>query len=88
MAPILKGRTRAEWRERLDAAGVPCAPIQNIAEALADAQTQALGIVQTGGPRGMPLVGLPVSFDGERPPLRREPPALGEDNDEIRGGRR
>jgi crotonobetainyl-CoA:carnitine CoA-transferase CaiB-like acyl-CoA transferase len=86
MAPILRTRTRAAWRELLDAAGVPCAPTQTIDEVLADPQTRALGIVQDTGPRGMPLVGLPLSFDGARPPLRREPPELGEGDAEIRGG--
>ena len=32
------------------------------------------------------IVGMPVSFDGERPPLRRGPPALGADSDMILGG--
>jgi crotonobetainyl-CoA:carnitine CoA-transferase CaiB-like acyl-CoA transferase len=33
------------------------------------------------------LIGLPLSFDGERPPMRRRAPRLGEHNDEIRGGK-
>ena len=33
-----------------------------------------------GGPR---LTGLPLSFDGERPPLRRTAPELGADTDAI-----
>jgi hypothetical protein len=31
----------------------------------------------------MAMVGLPLSFDGVRPPLRREPPALGEADVEL-----
>ena len=33
------------------------------------------------------LMGLPISFDGERPLLRRRAPTLGEHNDEILGSR-
>jgi crotonobetainyl-CoA:carnitine CoA-transferase CaiB-like acyl-CoA transferase len=36
------------------------------------------------------LMGLPVSFDGRRPGIRRPPPRLGQHNDEViapRGGR-
>jgi crotonobetainyl-CoA:carnitine CoA-transferase CaiB-like acyl-CoA transferase len=32
----------------------------------------------------IPLVGLPLSFDGVRPAIRRAPPKIGEHNDEIR----
>jgi len=33
---------------------------------------------------GLSLIGLPLSFDGERPPMRRRAPELGEHNDELR----
>ena len=33
----------------------------------------------------MSLVGLPLAFDGARPPLRRSPPVLGEDTAMILG---
>jgi hypothetical protein len=32
------------------------------------------------------LVGLPLSFDGIRPPFAKSAPTLGEDNLEILGG--
>jgi hypothetical protein len=32
---------------------------------------------------GVSLVGLPLSFDGARPPLAKLAPGLGEDNPEI-----
>jgi crotonobetainyl-CoA:carnitine CoA-transferase CaiB-like acyl-CoA transferase len=77
IAPLLAERTRAEWQASLDAAGVPSAPVQGIDEALAHPQTAALGIVQQSG-SSLPLIGLPLSFDGLRPPLRNPAPALGE----------
>jgi crotonobetainyl-CoA:carnitine CoA-transferase CaiB-like acyl-CoA transferase len=86
MEAELECASTADWTERLERAGVPCAPIQNTGEVLQSSQVEALGIVQAaGGP--LKLVGLPISFDGERPPLREGPPKLGEHNQEIFGQR-
>jgi len=79
--PIMVQAPRALWQKKLDDAGVPNSPIQDIAEVLAHPQTAALGIAQEAGD-GMKLMGLPVSFNGERPPLRNLAPPLGADNDE------
>ena len=78
--------TRAELLERLDAAGVPCAPLQSVAEMLADPQTRALGMEQTSPDGRLSVMGLPLSFDGERPQFRRSPPKLGEHNDHVFDG--
>lgn len=69
-----------EWARRLDAAGVPNAPIQSIDAVVAHPQTQALGILQQAPGIEMQLVGLPLRFDGQRPPFRRIAPDLGEHN--------
>jgi crotonobetainyl-CoA:carnitine CoA-transferase CaiB-like acyl-CoA transferase len=69
------------WAARLEAAGIPNGPIQTIDQVVADAQTTALGIIQQSS--GVSLVGLPLSFDGARPPLAKLAPGLGEDNPEI-----
>jgi formyl-CoA transferase len=42
---ITTAGTRAEWLARLDAAGIPCGPINNYAEAFADPQVRARGMV-------------------------------------------
>jgi crotonobetainyl-CoA:carnitine CoA-transferase CaiB-like acyl-CoA transferase len=78
-------RTSAEWIAALDAAGVPCAPVQNVREMLEHAQTRALGILQAIPGLSVPLVGLPISFDGARPTPRSGPPMLGEATPEILG---
>ena len=80
---IMRTGTREEWAARLDDAGVPCAPIHDLREVLAHPQTEALGMLQEAA--GLRLVGLPLSFDGERPPIRSAAPALGEHN-AITGG--
>lgn len=76
-------RTNAEWIALLEAAGIPCAPVQNVAEMVAHEQTAALGLLQDVPDSRMKFIGLPVSFDGERPALRSRPPALGEHTHEI-----
>jgi crotonobetainyl-CoA:carnitine CoA-transferase CaiB-like acyl-CoA transferase len=82
--PLVAKKTTAEWIEALDRAGVPCAPVQDVQHMLDHPQTRALGLVQP-MPRGpIHLVGLPVSFDGERPRPRLAPPALGEHTDLLR----
>ena len=65
--------------------GIPNAPVQQTLEMMSDPQTEALGIIQQGNEGGPSLMGLPLSFNGERPPLRRYAPKLGEHNDEIKG---
>ncbi len=74
---------RAHWIDRLEAAGVPCAPLQSIDEVLAHPQTRSLGMAQASPDGRFTLMGLPLSFDGVRPPFRRSPPALGEHNADL-----
>jgi crotonobetainyl-CoA:carnitine CoA-transferase CaiB-like acyl-CoA transferase len=71
----------AVWAARLDAAGIPNGPIQTVDKVVSGAQTAALGIIQRLG--AVSLVGLPLSFDGIRPPLAKLAPGLGEDNSAI-----
>ena len=71
----------AVWAARLDAAGIPNGPIQTVDQVVADAQTAVLGIIQQMS--SISLVGLPLSFDGARPPFAKLAPQLGEDNSEI-----
>ncbi|HEV8584812.1 MAG TPA: CoA transferase [Methylomirabilota bacterium] len=85
IARILAGASRDEWITRLEAEGVPCAVINTLPEAATTAQAQSLGLVQSvPGDEGYTLIGLPLSFDGERPRIRRAPPAPGQHTDEIR----
>jgi crotonobetainyl-CoA:carnitine CoA-transferase CaiB-like acyl-CoA transferase len=70
----------AVWTAKLDAAGVPSAPLQKVSEVLAHPQTQALRMVAPVPEGNMQLMSLPLRFDGRRPPIRSAPPALGADN--------
>jgi crotonobetainyl-CoA:carnitine CoA-transferase CaiB-like acyl-CoA transferase len=85
LVPILSDLFATEpvavWAARLDAAGIPNGPIQTVDQVVADPQTAALGMIQSLG--AISLVGLPLSFDGARPPLAKLAPRLGEDNATI-----
>ena len=83
MERVLTTRTKGEWIDILEEAGVPCAPIQDLREMLAEPQTAAMGILQSVPDLGLDLMTLPVSFDGRRPPVRRRAPTLGEHTKDI-----
>jgi crotonobetainyl-CoA:carnitine CoA-transferase CaiB-like acyl-CoA transferase len=83
-------RTRRERAERvvarLQAAAVPCAPIQDVGDVARDEQVAAAGMLRpmTDAPLpGYVDVALPARWDGARAPVRRPPPRPGEHTDEI-----
>jgi crotonobetainyl-CoA:carnitine CoA-transferase CaiB-like acyl-CoA transferase len=82
---IIRTAPSAHWTERLEAAGVPCAPIQDLEAVVAEPQTAAIGMIEEVPGAGLDLMGLPLSFDGVRPPMRRRAPTLGEHNQELLG---
>jgi crotonobetainyl-CoA:carnitine CoA-transferase CaiB-like acyl-CoA transferase len=76
----------ASWHERLTRAGVPAAPVADVADIAASPQTEALEIVQDLRHPSIPdlrLPALPLSLDGLRVRHRRAPPLLGEHTAEI-----
>jgi crotonobetainyl-CoA:carnitine CoA-transferase CaiB-like acyl-CoA transferase len=83
LADVFKTETRAHWAKVLDAQGIPNGPINSMDRVVADPQTQALGQIQQHGE--LSLVGLPLSFDGQRPQFLKRAPTLGEDNPTILG---
>ncbi|MET0800236.1 MAG: CoA transferase [Actinomycetota bacterium] len=82
----LRTGTTAHWHARLTAAGVPAAPVADVADIVAAPQTEALGILQELPHPAIPdlrLPALPLSFDHERAVHRSPPPAVGEHTTEI-----
>ena len=73
------------WLKKLDAEGVPCAPVQNTQQMLEHEQTRALGMLQEVPGASIPIIGLPISFDGQRPRPRSAAPKLGADTHDIFG---
>jgi crotonobetainyl-CoA:carnitine CoA-transferase CaiB-like acyl-CoA transferase len=80
---VTRSDTSAAWQAVLEAAGVPSAPMQSVDEVVAHPQTKALGMIQQSPDGRLTIMGLPLSFDGERPPFRRAAPQLGEHTEEI-----
>jgi len=82
----LRTRTADEWFRRLSAAGVPCGPINNIEGGVTFAHEIGLDpIVKVGaGDDSVPLIRHPISFSRTPPRHELPPPALGQDNEQIR----
>ena len=86
LAGRFEGDTAAAWLERLDAAGVPAAPVHDISQVAEDEQTQALGILQPlehSTVQDFRTVALPLSTDGERVRYGSPPPTLGEHTRDV-----
>ena len=81
------GASAADWLARFRVAGVPSAPINGYAEALADPQAAHLGLVVPAtlpGGHATRTVGCPVRLDGEAVEVDATFPALGEHTAAIR----
>jgi crotonobetainyl-CoA:carnitine CoA-transferase CaiB-like acyl-CoA transferase len=83
---VLGTRTRAEWINVFDAAGVPVGPVHSIAEAIEHPQTRARGMVleldhpQAGRTRAL---GNPLHFSATPGGTTRPAPVLGQDTREV-----
>ncbi|HLU01868.1 MAG TPA: CoA transferase, partial [Advenella sp.] len=75
---ILAAEPRALWVSRLEAAGVPVAPINTIQEALEEPQVQEIDMLRQVNGADFVLAGLPLSFDTIRPEVTGPAPRLGE----------
>jgi len=76
LAEIFLLHPRAWWVEKLEAAGVPCGPINDLAELFADPQLLSRGMVLEQD--GLRMVGNPLKFSATPLPAPASPPALGE----------
>lgn len=75
---VIATGTKTEWVDLLVEAGVPCVPIQNAAELMADGQVAATGMLIAEPGTGVALVGMPFNVDGEKPPIRSAAPSRAE----------
>jgi CoA:oxalate CoA-transferase len=72
----LKKRPLAHWLKALDQAGVPCGPINNVAQAIAHPQVAARGMLVTvDDPKAgrLTLAGNPLKVSGFPDPATRDP---------------
>lgn len=86
LAAVMKTRARADWLAALEAAKVPCGPINGLDEVFADPQVRHRGMTATvqhplAGP--LELVASPLKLSATPPALRRAPPLLGQHTDEV-----
>ena len=86
LAERLRTRPRADWLAALEAAKVPCGPINDLADVFADPQVQARGMTTTlAHPHNdaLQLVASPMKLSATPVQQRRPPPLLGEHTDEV-----
>ncbi len=82
LAEAMAGRTAGEWVAHLSAAGVPCGPINDVAEAMSLAE--ALGLEPVADADGTPTVANPITLSQTPVTYRLAPPELGADRLEAR----
>jgi crotonobetainyl-CoA:carnitine CoA-transferase CaiB-like acyl-CoA transferase len=86
---VIAGKTRAEWVEIFERAGIPAGPINHVSEALSSAQTVVREMVletshSVAGT--FRTLGLPIELSETPGSIRLEPPMLGADTDEVLDG--
>ena len=82
----LRTKTANEWFRLLSDAGVPCGPINNVEGGITFAREIGLNpVVEVGvGDNAVPMIRHPISFSLTPPRHKLPPPALGQDNEQIR----
>ena len=86
LAAAFRDRGAAAWLAALDAASIPCGPINDIVSAFASREAVALGMVVEQEHPAWGLirqVGVPFKLSATPATIRTPPPALGEQSDEV-----
>jgi crotonobetainyl-CoA:carnitine CoA-transferase CaiB-like acyl-CoA transferase len=90
LIPLLKQRTvlrtTADWIARLEQCGVPCGPINTLADVFADPQVRARGLkvdMRHSQAGTVSLVASPIRLSDTPVDYRRPPPLLGEHTGEV-----
>ncbi|MFL6572612.1 MAG: CaiB/BaiF CoA transferase family protein [Burkholderiales bacterium] len=86
LAEVFKKRSKREWLEVLEAAGVPNGPINDIAQVFEEPQVKARGVrieLDHAAAGKLPMVASPMRFSGTPIEYHRGPPVLGEHTVEV-----
>ena len=86
LQPVFSKRTKAEWLAEFDRRGVPCAPINTYPEILNDPHVQFNRLVRDmtlPNGRQTKTVAFPMKISGYEFSVYRNPPELGEHNEEV-----
>jgi crotonobetainyl-CoA:carnitine CoA-transferase CaiB-like acyl-CoA transferase len=89
IAEIMRTRSKQEWIEALEAANVPCGPINNMREVFEDPQVRHRRLrVDVPHPSGgaAPVVASPMRLSATPVEYRLAPPLLGEHNEAVYKG--
>ena len=89
IAEVMRTRSKAEWMQVLDAANVPCGPINNMKEVFEEPQVQFRKLrVDMPHPSGgtVPVVRSPLRLSETPVEYRLPPPTLGQHNEEVLKG--
>jgi crotonobetainyl-CoA:carnitine CoA-transferase CaiB-like acyl-CoA transferase len=89
LAEAMRGRSTAAWLEILEAADIPCAPVNDMEQAFADLARISPAMVvpvEHPGIGTLHLCGVPFRFGAMAGSIRRPPPMLGEHTHEILSG--
>ena len=80
LSALLKTRATREWIEALEPLGVPCGPINDVAQVFSDPQAIARGLrvdIPSGAARAVPSIASPLRLSAAPAQYRLPPPALG-----------
>jgi len=86
LADMVKTRTKQQWIDALEAAGVPCGPINNLDEVFHHPQVAARGLrVDLPHPTGgvVKLVGSPMKLSETPTQCAMPPPLLGQHTEQV-----
>lgn len=85
LEPAISRRTTSEWISTLDPLGVPCGPINSIAQAFAEPQAAARGLAMKldADGREIPSVRNPLRFSAAPDWPSAPPPCLGEHTEAV-----
>jgi formyl-CoA transferase len=89
LAAVFRKRTKREWLELLEAAGVPNGPINDVAQVFEEPQVKARAVriaLKHGAGAKLSLVASPMRFSATPLEYRLAPPLLGEHTEEILRG--
>jgi formyl-CoA transferase len=86
LAAMIAERPAAWWLGELERAGVPCGPINDLAQVFDNEQVRARGLrmeIERDDAGPVPLVGSPLKMSATPPVCRIAPPRLGQHTDEV-----
>lgn len=88
LVPLFRQKTTTVWVEGLTALGVPCGPVNDLAQVFADPQIQHREMqIDMPHPQTasgtVPLLGNPIKMSATPPAYAKPPPFLGQHTDEV-----